>query len=69
MTVPYNCSIEKEGTTLPIHNKLVRDKIPEIIETSGKTAHTHILTDDEYISELDRKLFEEFTEYQANKSL
>lgn len=54
---------------MPIHNKLVRDKIPEIIEQSGKTAHTHILTNDEYISELDRKLGEEFAEYQADKNL
>ena len=52
-----------------VHNKLVRDKIPEIIESAGKTAHTHILTEDEYISELDKKLNEECAEYQADKSI
>ncbi len=52
-----------------VHNKLVRDKIPEIIEKAGKTPVTHILSDDEYISELDRKLNEECAEYQADKSI
>lgn len=52
-----------------IHNKLVRDKIPEIIEKSGKKAITRTLTQEEYLSELDRKLNEECEEYQADKSL
>lgn len=52
-----------------VHNKLVRDKIPQIISQSGKTAHTHILSDEEYLIELDRKLNEECAEYQADKSL
>lgn len=52
-----------------VHNKLVRDKIPEIIEKAGKTAYTHILSDEEYISELDKKLNEECAEYQADKSI
>ena len=54
---------------MPVHNKLVRDKIPEIIENSGKTAHFRILSDAEYLVELDRKLNEECAEYQADKSL
>ena len=52
-----------------IHNKLVRDKIPEIIEKSGKQAVCHVLSDDEYLLELDRKLNEECAEYQADKSI
>ncbi|WP_298530430.1 nucleoside triphosphate pyrophosphohydrolase [uncultured Ruminococcus sp.] len=51
------------------HNKLVRDKIPEIIEKAGKTPVTHILSEEEYITELDKKLGEEFAEYQADKSI
>lgn len=51
------------------HNKLVRDKIPEIIEKSGKIAHCHILENEEYLAELDRKLNEECAEYQADKSI
>lgn len=54
---------------MPVHNKLVRDKIPEIIENTGKTAYSHILTKEEYIAELDKKLNEECAEYQADKSL
>ena len=54
---------------MPSYNKLVRDRIPEIIEDSGKTAFSHILNDDEYILELDRKLNEECAEYQADKSI
>ena len=51
------------------HNKLVRDKIPEIIEKSGKTAHYRVLENEEYLAELDRKLNEECAEYQADKSI
>ena len=54
---------------MPIHNKLGRDKIPEIIEKTGKVCHIHTLTSDEYLAELDRKLNEECAEYQADKSL
>lgn len=42
-----------------IHNKLVRNKIPEIIKNAGKTPVTLILSDEEYLSELDKKLNEE----------
>ncbi len=52
-----------------IHNKLVRDRIPEIIEKSGKTAYCRILNNEEYIKELDSKLNEECAEYQADKSI
>ena len=51
------------------YNKLVRDKIPDIIKSAGNQAVTHVLTDEEYLAELDRKLSEECAEYQADKSL
>ena len=51
------------------YNKLVRDRIPEIIEASGKTCDTEILSDAEYISMLDAKLNEELLEYQESKSM
>lgn len=54
---------------MKVHNKLVRDKIPEIIAGDGKVAKTHILSDAEYLNELDKKLNEEVAEYQADKSL
>ncbi|MBQ4580635.1 MAG: nucleoside triphosphate pyrophosphohydrolase [Clostridia bacterium] len=52
-----------------IHNKLVRDKIPQIIEASGKTCVTRILPDAEYIAALDMKLQEELDEYLADGSM
>ncbi len=41
------------------YNKLVRDRIPEIITTQGKTSVTKVLSDDQYLTRLDRKLLEE----------
>lgn len=43
---------------MPVYNKLVRDKIPEIIENSGKKAITTVLNEEEYLTELDSKLNE-----------
>jgi predicted house-cleaning noncanonical NTP pyrophosphatase (MazG superfamily) len=42
-----------------IHNKLVRDHIPEIIENNHKTCVTRKLNDDEYLVYLKSKLLEE----------
>ena len=52
-----------------VHNKLVRDRIPEIIEASGRKCITQVLPDDAYIQALDAKLNEELAEYQQSKSL
>lgn len=52
-----------------VYNKLVRDKIPEIIEASGKTCTVEVLPNDAYIQALDAKLNEELAEYQQSKSL
>lgn len=49
--------------------KLVRDRIPEIIKNAGKTPIIEILSNEEYLKELDKKLNEEVAEYQADKSL
>ena len=51
-----------------VHNKLVRDRIPEIIASQGKTAHTRILDSEEYIRMLERKLDEEVGEYHRDKT-
>jgi predicted house-cleaning noncanonical NTP pyrophosphatase (MazG superfamily) len=52
-----------------IYDKLVRDKIPQIINNSGKTCHYEILDDEKYIALLDAKLFEEMLEYHQDKNL
>ena len=51
------------------YHKLVRDRIPEIIEADGKTCVCETLSDENYISLLDQKLNEELAEYQESKSL
>ena len=51
------------------YNKLVRDRIPEIIEASGKRCVCATLSDEEYLARLDEKLNEELAEYQESKSM
>lgn len=51
------------------YHKLVRDRIPEIIENDGKKCVCETLPDEDYISLLDQKLNEELAEYQESKSL
>lgn len=50
------------------YNKLVRDRIPEIIEATGQSCVTCVLSDADYIRMLDEKLNEELAEYQESKS-
>ncbi len=45
-----------------VYNKLVRDKIPEIIVGNGGEPFTRVLDEDEYKVELETKLMEEYNE-------
>ena len=51
------------------YNKLVRDRIPEIIEASGKVCLTATLSDEAYLHMLDKKLSEELSEYHESHAL
>lgn len=51
------------------YHKLVRDKIPEIIELSGKTCVTEILSDADYLRMVDAKLDEEMAEYHKDQNI
>lgn len=51
------------------YRKLVRDRIPEIIEASGQTCVTEILSDDEYLRMIDAKLDEELAEYHQDQNI
>lgn len=48
---------------MPIYNKLVRDRIQEVITRNGKKCSTRILDNKEYIEVLKKKSFEELEEY------
>lgn len=51
------------------YNKLVRDKIPEIIQKAGKECNIRVLEDNEYIYYLNKKLEEEFEEYLESQEI
>ena len=52
-----------------VYNKLVRDKIPEIIESQGQKANVRILDSQEYTHHLEQKLDEEVGEYHKERNL
>ena len=52
-----------------IYDKLVRDKIPEIIEKSGKQCEIEILSNEKYLEMIDKKLDEELMEYHKDKNI
>lgn len=51
-----------------LYNKLVRDKIPEIIRNDDETPITRELSDNEFKTELERKLLEEYNEVLIAKN-
>lgn len=51
------------------YHKLVRDRIPEIIEASGRVCKTEILSDEEYLKMVDAKLDEELAEYHQDQNI
>lgn len=48
---------------MKIYNKIVRDRIPEIIRSDGKECSTRVIEGEEYRSALQEKLGEELAEY------
>ena len=51
------------------YDKLVRDRIPEIIEKSGKSCEILVLDEQDYLQMLDEKLDEELLEYRKDKTV
>lgn len=52
------------------YNKLVRDRIPENIDSEpGRKSQYRILDDTEYLKELNRKIFEEANEFIEENSI
>lgn len=61
---------EKENYMKQIpYNKLVRDLIPEIIQSSGKSCITEVLSDEKYLRMIDAKLDEELAEYHKDQNI
>ncbi len=51
------------------YNKVIRDKIPQIIKESGNICNVITLSDEKFLVELEKKLVEELTEYQESKDV
>lgn len=51
---------------MKIFRKLVRDRIPEIIEKDGQKAVTRVLDEKEFIVAMENKLLEEVQEFRAD---
>jgi predicted house-cleaning noncanonical NTP pyrophosphatase (MazG superfamily) len=51
------------------YDKAIRDRIPEIIRTSGSTCVVKQLADNEFLTYLEKKLGEELSEYMNSKSV
>ncbi len=52
-----------------LYNKLVRDRIPDIIMASGRTCLTVTLSEQDYLSMIDAKLDEELAEYHKDQNI
>ena len=51
------------------YNKVVRDKIPEIIADSGKKYNLKQLDDESFLAKIEKKLIEEVNEYSESKDV
>lgn len=54
---------------IKVYNKAIRDKIPEIIESSGASCLVDVLDDEKFVDELVLKLEEEIEEFNESKSI
>ena len=54
---------------MKVYNKLVRDKIPAIIEADGKQVEIEIAEGQEVTYLLEEKMIEEFNEYLEDKNI
>ena len=60
---------EDHKNAMKEYNKLVRDRIPEIIESSGKSCTTEILSAEDFLRMIDTKLDEELAEYHKDQNI
>lgn len=60
---PQKFLMRNESGSITYYNKLIRDKIPQIIQVNGKKANVRVLDHEEYKNMLDKKLQEELNKY------
>jgi predicted house-cleaning noncanonical NTP pyrophosphatase (MazG superfamily) len=68
VTQDFIDEVKPKPEPIKIYNKLVRDKIPQIIKDDGFTPDYYVMEDFEYTVNLDIKLEEEVKEYLAAKT-
>lgn len=61
--VKINTNYVNGVNVMPTYNKLVRDRILEIIEAEGLSYNSRILEKDEHLTEIKKKLYEEVKEF------
>lgn len=54
---------------MKVYNKLVRDKIPQVIEEDGRKCETFIVPKEQLLPLLEEKLKEEVNEFLKDKNL
>ena len=54
---------------MKVYNKLIRDRIPEIIQEAGKSCRIITLKNEDYLKHLNEKLQEELNEYYESKKI
>lgn len=54
---------------MKVYNKLVRDKIPQVIEEDGRKCETSIVPKERLLPLLEEKLKEEVNEFMQDKNL
>ncbi len=59
----------KKGLDMVLYNKLVRDRIPDIIISNGEIPITRVLDDAEYSALLENKLDEEVAEFHECRNI
>ena len=52
-----------------VYNKAIRDRVPEIIKSSGASCLVDVLNDEKFLDELVIKLEEEIEEFKESKSI
>lgn len=54
---------------MKVYNKLVRDKIPQVIEEDGRRCETSIVSKEQLLPLLEEKLKEEVNEFMQDRNL